>query len=68
MSSKNALVTTTEKKFKEGINDMVTKPNMAKEAITLPIEKIVLTQSKKKKPSIKKKIHPAAINLTKINH
>ena len=37
MSPKNPLVTTTEKMAKEGIYDMETKPNMAKEACTHPI-------------------------------
>ena len=39
MSSKNPLVTTTEKMVKEGINDTETKPNVVKEAITHPIAK-----------------------------
>ena len=39
MSSKNSLVTTTDKHFKEGINDMETKPKVVKEVITPPIEK-----------------------------
>ena len=39
MSSKKPLVTTTDKIFKEGINDMVTKPNVVKESITPPIAK-----------------------------
>ena len=33
------MVTTTEKNVKEGINDMGTKPNVVKEAITIPIAK-----------------------------
>ena len=37
MSSKKPLVITTEKTVKEGINDMETKPNVVKEAITHPI-------------------------------
>ena len=71
MSSKNILVTTTEKMVKEGINDMETKPNVVKEAITHPIEKIELTQSRKKKnhKHLKaKKLNPSAINLTKVDH
>ena len=39
MSSKKALVTTTGKIVKEGINYMKTKPNMVREAITTPIAK-----------------------------
>ena len=39
MSSKKALVTTNNKIFKEGINDMGTKPDLVKEAITPPIAK-----------------------------
>ena len=38
MSYKNSLVTTVDKIVKEGINDMGTKPNVVKEAITPPIE------------------------------
>ena len=34
MSSKNLLVTTTDKNFNEGINNMGTKPNVAKQSIT----------------------------------
>ena len=34
MSSKNILVTTTDKIFNEGINNMRTKPNVAKQSIT----------------------------------
>ena len=53
---------------KEGNTDMGTKPNIAKEAITPPIAKRRLTHSTKKinhNNPIKKKIHPAAINMTK---
>ena len=39
MSSKKSLVTTIEKIVKEYINDMGTKPNVVKEAITPPIMK-----------------------------
>ena len=39
MSSKKSLVTTVDKIIKEGIIDMGTKPNVAKEAITPPIGK-----------------------------
>ena len=39
MSSKNPLVTTTEKIVKEGINDMETEPNVVDETITHPIAK-----------------------------
>ena len=34
MSSKNPLVPTTDKMVKEGTNDLETKPNVVKEAIT----------------------------------
>ena len=47
MSPKKPLVTTTDKMVKEGINDMETKPNVVKEAITHIIVKIKLTQSTK---------------------
>ena len=39
MSSKNLLVTTTDKMAKEGINDMEEKPNVVKEDITHTISK-----------------------------
>ena len=39
MSCRETLVTTTDNFFKEGINDMGKKPNVMKEAITLPIAK-----------------------------
>ena len=69
MSSKKSLVTTTEEIVQEGINDMGTKPNLAKEAITTPIDKNnIYTVNKIEKPqaSIKKKINPSAINQTKV--
>ena len=70
MSSKKALVTTTEKIDKEGINDMGTKPNVMKEAINPPIEKnnIDIVNKTEKLKASQKKIHPAAINMTKVNH
>ena len=39
MSSKSSLVTTTDKFFKEGINDIGTDPNLVKGDITPHIEK-----------------------------
>ena len=39
MSSKNILVTTTEKNCQEGINDTKAKPKLVDEAITYPIAK-----------------------------
>ena len=39
MSTKKTLVNTKGKKFKEGINGMVKKPNVVREAITYPIAK-----------------------------
>ena len=39
MSSKKALVTSTDKIVKEEINDMETKPNVVEKSITHPIEK-----------------------------
>ena len=36
MSSKNTLVTTTDKIVREGNTDMLTKPNVLKEDITPP--------------------------------
>ena len=51
MSSKNALVTTTDKIFKEGINEMETKPNVVKEAITPPITKNIIDTVKKTEKS-----------------
>ena len=71
MSSKNPLVATTGKKLKEGINDMEKNPYVVKEAITPPIEKIILTQSKKQinhKYLKEKKLNPSEINQTKVNH
>ena len=65
MSSKNQLVTTTEKMVKEGINDMETKPNVVKEAITPPIEKNKLTQSMKQ--TNHKHIKVKQINLSAMN-
>ena len=55
MSSKNPLVDTTEKIVKEGINDMETEPNMAKEAITHPIATTKIDTVKEKyKPQTSK--------------
>ena len=48
---------------------MGTKPNLAKEAITTPIDKKnIYTVNKIEKPqaSIKKKINPSSINQTKV--
>ena len=47
MSYKNPLITNTYEMAKEGINDMETKPNLVKEAITYTIAKINDTQSTK---------------------
>ena len=71
MSSKKALVTTTEKMVKEGIHDMETKPNMVKEATTPPIaQNKIGTVNETDKPQAykRKKIHPSAINQKKIDH
>ena len=71
MSSKKSLVTTTDKIFREGINDMGTEPNVVKEFITPPIaEKNIDTVNKTEKPQASKgkKINPSAVNLTKVNH
>ena len=52
MSSKNLLVTTTDKTSKEGINDIGKKFTVVKESITHPIEKnkIVTVKKKTEKP------------------
>ena len=42
MSSKNPLVTTTDKMVKEGINYTKKNPDMVKESITTPITKNIL--------------------------
>ena len=56
MSSKKSLVTTTYLFFKEGIMEMGTKPNVVKEAINPPIEKINIdTFNKTDKPQVYKK-------------
>ena len=72
MSSKNSLVITTGEIFKKGINDMETKPNVAREAITPSIVKNNIDTVKKiEKPQpskINKKINPSAINQKKLNH
>ena len=47
MSSNKPLVHTTEKMAKEGINDMETKRNVVKTAITYTKGKIKLTQTSK---------------------
>ena len=49
--TKNVLVTTTNPVVKEGNTDMVTKPNVVKEAITpLTTKKTIDTVNKKEKP------------------
>ena len=71
MSSKNLLVTTTDKMAKEGINDREAKPNVVKEDITHTIAKTILAQSTKQRnhKHLKlKKINPSAINQTKVDH
>ena len=71
MSSEKSLVITTDKMFKEGNIDMGTKLNVVKESITPPITKNNIDTVKKHrnhKHPIKKKIHPAEINLTKVNY
>ena len=70
MSSKNSLVNTTEKIYKEGNTEMGTKPNVVKEAITPPIVKnnIDTVNKTEKSQALKKQINPAAINLTNVNH
>ena len=57
MSSKNPLVTTTEKMVKEGINEMETKTNVVREAITTPIatDKIDTFNKTDKPKSFKRK-------------
>ena len=54
MSSKNLLVTTTDKMFKEGIHDMETKPKVAEEAITHPVAKKIDTVNEIEKPQLSK--------------
>ena len=65
------MVAITKNIIKEEINDMGTKHNVVKEAITPPIAKIILTQSKKQinhNHPKQMEIHPAAINLINLNH
>ena len=69
--TEKALVTNTDTVVKEGNNDMGTKPNEVKEAITPLIAKNNIDTVKKQinhKHPIKQQIHTAAINLTKVNH
>ena len=71
MSSKNPLVSTTEKIVKEGINYMETKPNVVDEAITHPTGKNKLDTVNKKtnQKHIKvKNINPSAMNQTRVYH
>ena len=71
MSSKKALVTTTNKIVREGINEMGTKPNVVKESVTPPIAKNSFdTGNKTDKSQASKNIymHPASIKMTKVNH
>ena len=71
MSSKKSLVTTIDKIVKEGINDMGTKLNVVKEAITPPISKNnidTVNIIEKPQASKIKKINPSEINQTKVNH
>ena len=71
MCSKNSLVNTTDKNFKERINDIGTEPNVLKESITPPIAKNsieTVNKTEKSQASRRKWIHPAAINITKLNH
>ena len=63
MSSKKSLVTTIDKIVKEGINDMGTKLNVVKEAITPPISKNNIdTVNKKEKPQASKREKEKFIN------
>ena len=66
MSSKKSLVTTTEIIFKEMINDMGTKPNMVREAITPSIAKNNFYTVKKNHKHLKEK-NPSEINQIKVN-
>ena len=71
MSSKKALVTTTNKIVREGIIEMGTKPNVVKEAVTPPIAKNSFdTGNKTDKSQASKYIymHPESIKMTKVNH
>ena len=71
MYNRKALVTTTDKIVKEGINNMGTKPNVLKKSITLPTAKNnidTVNMTEKSQASNKKLIHPAEINLTTVNH
>ena len=64
MSSKNPLVTATDKMVKEGINDMETKSNVAKEAITPPIatNKIDTVKETEKPQAFKSKKYKSISN------
>ena len=72
MSSKNPLVTTTDKNSKERINDMETKSNVVEEDITHPIATNKIDTSneidKPQASKIKKYINPSAMNQTKVDH
>ena len=60
MSPKNSLVATKEKIYKEGINEMKTKPNVVDKAITCSIggNKLHRQQKKDRKHLKVKKINP----------
>ena len=64
MSSEKSLITTIEKKFKEGINYMGAKPNVVKEAITPPITKnnIDTVNKTDKSEAFNKKVYTSSIN------
>ena len=57
--------------FKEGVNEMETKPNLVKEAITHTIEKNKIDTfniTDKPQESKSKKISSSAINQTRLDH
>ena len=63
MSSKKALVATTDTGVKEGNTDTGKKPNVMKEAITHTIEFIFDTVNKTEKPQASnKKVDTSSIN------
>ena len=71
MSSKNPLVTTTEKKSKEGINNTKTNLMWRRKPSLIPLQQIKLTQSMKQtnhKRIKLKKINPSAINQIGVYH
>ena len=71
MSSKESLATTTDKIFKEEMNEMVKKTNVVKKAITTPFSKNninTVNKTEKLQASKRKKINPSAINQTKVNN